>query len=322
MSVSWGLLSTARINDEILAGARQSDAADVAAVASRDRARAEAYAREHGIERVHGSYDDLLADPGVEAVYVSLPNRMHVEWATRALEAGKHVLVEKPLSRRQHEVEELFGLAASKQLVLSEGFMWRHHPQAAKLAELVEAGAIGRLRLVRAGFSFVLTDPGNVRLSADLEGGALMDLGCYCLSALRLLAGEPVRLSGEQTVGPTGVDVSFVATAAFENEVVGHFDCAFVLPFRAELEVVGEAGSLFVLDPWTIRVPGIEIRREGAEPEQIAVSAVSSYLLELENVSAAIRGEAPLLLGRDDAVGQARAIETLYRSAESAGPVR
>jgi xylose dehydrogenase (NAD/NADP) len=321
MTVSWGLLSTARINDEILAAARETDAAAVVAVASRDRDRAEASAREHGIERAHGSYEALLADPGVEAVYVSLPNGMHVEWSTRALEAGKHVLVEKPLSRRRHEVEKLFDLAASKQLVVSEGFMWRHHPQTAKLVELVETGTIGRLRLVRAGFSFILDDPGDVRLSADLDGGALMDLGCYCLSALRLLAGEPLRLSGEQTLGPTGVDVSYVGTAAFEHEIMGHFDCSFVLPRRSELEVAGEAGVLFLSDPWTIRTPGIEIRRQGAEPERVDVPRVSSYRLELDNISAAIRGEKPLLLGRDDAVGQARTIETLYRSAETAAGV-
>src|SRR3954469_19471735 len=154
MSVSWGLLSTAPINSSILGAARESDKADVIAVASRDAARAEAYAAEHGIERAYGGYDALLEDPDVEGVYVSLPNGLHIEWTLRALEAGKHVLCEKPMSRRAAEVEQAFDRAEAAGLVLSEGFMWRHHPQTRKLTELLAEGAIGPLRLVRVAFSF------------------------------------------------------------------------------------------------------------------------------------------------------------------------
>jgi len=316
MRVAWGLLSTARINERIIGAAKESDRAHVLAVASRDAARAEAYALERGIERSYGSYEALLDDSDVEAVYISLPNAMHVGWTLRALEAGKHVLCEKPFSRDPDEVEQAFDLADSAGLVLSEGFMWRHHPQTAKLVELVADGAIGPLRVVRAAFSFqlaVVHGAGDARFDPDLDGGSLMDVGSYCLSAIRLLGGEPERLQGQQVVGPSGVDVCFAASLALPDDRLGHFDCGFVLPSRGELEVVGEEASLFVDDPFHARAPGIELRRQDGT-ERIVVARANSYRLELENVSGAIRSERPLLLGREDALGQARAIEALYRS--------
>jgi D-xylose 1-dehydrogenase (NADP+, D-xylono-1,5-lactone-forming) len=317
MSVAWGLLSTAPINRRILDAVRESDLAEVVAVGSRDQARADAYAREHGIPRAHGSYEALLADPDVEAIYVSVPNSLHVPWTLRALEAGKHVLCEKPFSRHAEDVERVFDVAEAAGLVVSEGFMWRHHPQTAKLAQLLADGAIGALRLVRVGFSFPLeTDrgPDDARFRADLDGGALMDLGCYCVSAIRFVAGEPQDLSGKQVVGPTGVDLIFAGAFTHADDVLTHFDCSFVVPRRAELEVLGEEGSLFVTTPFVITSPGIELRRDG-DVEQVQVEEADSYRLELDNVSAAIRGEAPLLLGREDAVAQARLLEALYESA-------
>ena len=317
MTVAWGLLSTAPINRSILAAARESDRAEVLAIASRDPARADAYAREHGIERGYGSYDALLEDPDVEAVYIPLPNGLHVEWTMRALEMGKHVLCEKPFSRRAAEVERAFDRAEAAGLVLSEGFMWRHHPQTAKLAELVVAGAIGPLRLVRAAFSFPLgveRGPEDARFDPELDGGAMMDVGSYCVNAMRFLAGEPESVSAKQVVGPTGVDVVFAGTLRHADDVVSHFDCGFVVPRRSELEVLGEEASLFVTNPFVIRAPGFELRRNG-DVEQVDVEHVDSYLLELDNVSGAIRGEESLLLGRHDAVGQARTIEALYRAA-------
>ena len=204
-----GLLSTANINRGILAAA----AAVTTSRSSRWRAatsrRAEAYARERGLARAHGSYEGLLADPEVDAVYVSLPNGLHHEWTMRALEAGKHVLCEKPYSRHPAEVEEAFALAERSGLVLMEAFMYRHHPQTAVVAGLVRDGAIGRPRLVQAAFGFVLESLDDVRADAALDGGALMDLGCYCVSTIRLLGGEPESVAGEQVVGTTGVDMSF-----------------------------------------------------------------------------------------------------------------
>jgi len=197
--------------------------------------------------------------------------------------------------------------------------MWRHHPQTAKLVELVADGVIGPLRVVRAAFSFQLAavhGAGDARFDPDLDGGSLMDVGSYCLSAIRLLGGEPKRLQGQQVVGPSWVDVCFAASLALPDDRLGHFDCGFVLPSRGELEVVGEEASLFVDDPFHARAPGIELRRQDGT-ERIVVERANSYRLELENVSDAIRGEGPLLLGREDALGQARAIEALYRSAST-----
>jgi D-xylose 1-dehydrogenase (NADP+, D-xylono-1,5-lactone-forming) len=319
VGVAWGLISTARINDLVLAGARGSDRVDVVAVASRDRARAEAYARERGIGRAHGSYEALLADRDVEAVYISLPNAMHVEWSVRALEAGKHVLIEKPLTRHPEEAERAFDAAERAGRVLSEAFMWRHNPQTARLVELVREGAVGRLALVRGAFGFnVYTARGatDVRLLPELEGGGLMDVGCYCVSAIRLLAGEPLAVHAEQHVDASGVDVALAATLRMPDSVLGQLDCGLAVAERDELEVVGDTGTLFLDDPWHARVPVIELRRDGAT-ERISLTPVDSYRLQLENVSDAIRGRAPLLLGREDAVAQARAIAAIYRSAET-----
>jgi D-xylose 1-dehydrogenase (NADP+, D-xylono-1,5-lactone-forming) len=316
VSVRLGILSTARINRLALAGARKSDRVDVVAVASRDQARAEAYAREQGIDRAYGSYEGLLADQEVEAVYIPLPNSMHVDWSIRALEAGKHVLCEKPLTRHEAEAERAFDAADRAGRLLMEAFMYRHNPQTARLSALVAEGAVGRLRLIRAAFSFTAGDPRNIRLLANLDGGALMDVGCYCVNSSRLLAGEPEDLHGEQVLGPGGVDVRFAGTMRFKDDVLGEFHCGLDLPVRDELDVIGSEGSLFLDDPFHCRTPVIELRRDG-ETERIELEPADSYQLELENLSDAIRGEAEPLLGRDDAVAQARTIEALYRSAEA-----
>jgi xylose dehydrogenase (NAD/NADP) len=319
-AVSWGFLSTAKINDKLLAGAAESDRVDVIAVASRDAVRAEAYARERGIERAYGSYEELLADPDVEAVYISLPNSLHVEWSIRALEAGKHVLCEKPLSRRPEDVERAFDVAEQWDRLLMEAFMYRHNPQTAKLEELVSGGAIGRLRLVRAAFSFPLADAENVRLDASLDGGALMDVGCYCVSGARLLGGEPEQVYGEQVLSESGVDELFAGTMRLSADVLAQLDSGLVLQVRDELEAIGEEGSLFLDDPWHCKRPMIELRTASGV-EEIAVVPADSYRLQLENMSDAIRSEAEPLLGREDALGQARAIEALYRSAAEGRPV-
>jgi D-xylose 1-dehydrogenase (NADP+, D-xylono-1,5-lactone-forming) len=316
VTLRWGLMSTARINRRVLAGAALSDRAEVVAVGGRDAAVTQAYARAHGIERAHPGYDDLLADPEVDAVYISLPNSMHVEWSIRALEAGKHVLVEKPFSPHPDDVEEAFDVAEREGLVLSEAFMWRHQPQTHELLRLVRGGAVGRLRLVRAQFSFRLAATADVRLDPQLDGGALMDVGSYCVNAIRAIAGEPLSLGGEQALGPTGVDVSFTGAARCPDDVLAHFDCGFVMPYRGGIEVAGEDGVIVVRDPWHVTEPGIELHREDGF-EQIDEPRADAYQLELENIADAVSGAAPLLLGRDDAIGQARTIDGLYRSANS-----
>jgi D-xylose 1-dehydrogenase (NADP+, D-xylono-1,5-lactone-forming) len=321
VTVRWGILSTARINRKFLDGIAGSSRCEVVAVASRDEARAQAYAREHGIPRAYGSYEALLADPEIDAVYISLPNALHLEWTRRALQAGRHVLCEKPLGRRRADVEAAFDLAEREGRLLMEAFMYRHHPQTARLAELVAEGAVGRLHLVRGSFSFHLTDPDDVRLSRELAGGALMDLGCYCVNAARMLAGQAEQVTGFQVIGGDGVDIAFIGSLRFPHSVLAHFDAGFRLPGRDELEVVGEEGTLYLSDPWHCLSPGIELRRDDGV-ERIEIPRVNSYTLEADNLAAAIGGEAPPLLGRADAVDQARTIEVLYQAADglAAGP--
>ncbi|MDX6439942.1 MAG: D-xylose 1-dehydrogenase D-xylono,5-lactone-forming [Gaiellaceae bacterium] len=311
-----GLLSTARINDAILKGAQGTDRVEVVAVGSRDSAKAQAYASEHGLERAHGSYEALLENPEIDAVYISLPNSLHHSWTMHALAAGKHVLCEKPYSRRPAEVEEAFDAADAAGLVLAEAFMYRHNPQTAVARELVETGRIGRLRAINATFSFPLADQANVRLISDLDGGALMDVGCYCISGSRLLAGEPERVLGEQAVSESGVDVAFHGTLRFPNEVIAQFHASFVAPNRQRLEAIGEDGMLVLETPFRVDEPGVTLRRSDGDVA-IDVPLKDSYTLELEDFAAAVAGERKPLLGRADALAQARTIDALYRSAES-----
>jgi predicted dehydrogenase len=287
----------------------------VVAIASRDGGRAAAAAQELGVGKAHGSYEALLADPEVDAVYISLPNGLHHGWTMHSLAAGKHVLCEKPYTRHPEEVDEAFDAAEAGGLVLSEGFMWRHHPQVALLRSAV--AEIGPLQLIRATFSFVIKSEANVRLSADLEGGSLMDVGCYCISGARVLAGEePSEVLGVADVDGSGVDRRFTGILRFPSGPIAEFSCGFTADHRG-LEAIGRDGSVRATDPWqsnpaTIWRNGVETILEPADP----------YMFELEDMAAAIRGERSALLGRADALGQARTIEALYRSAQTGAAVR
>jgi D-xylose 1-dehydrogenase (NADP+, D-xylono-1,5-lactone-forming) len=319
--MNLGIISTADINRKVIPGAHNSSKVDLVAVASRDHRRAEAYAREWKIERAYGSYEALLDDPGVDAVYISLPNTLHVEWSIAALEAGKHVLCEKPLTRNADDAKNAFDAADRAKRILMEAFMYRHNPQTKRLRALIDEGAVGDVRLIRSCFSYSLYDKANIRLRTDVEGGALMDVGCYCVSGSRLAAGaEPEEVFGSAWYGPTGTDWVFTGTMRFPDDVLATFDCGTALPERDELEVIGSEGSLFLDDPWHCTKPVIELRREGGR-EKIRVKREDSYRLQLENLSDAIAGETKPLLGRPDAMGQARALAALHESAESGEPL-
>ncbi len=304
-----GLLSTANINRHLLATRADATGYTIDAVASRDAGRAEAYAREHGIEHAHGSYEALLGHPAIDAVYIALPNALHHRWTMRALEAGKHVLCEKPFTRHPEEAEEAFAFAERLGLVLMEAFMWRHHPQTRRFVDLLPE--IGELRAIRATFSFRLTQEENVRLAADLGGGALLDVGCYCVSAARLLAGrEPERVHGEAVRGRGGVDELFTGMLRF-GDVTAEFTCGFVAQHRG-LEAIGSEGSIVAHEPWQFRLGQLVVNGRDE-----TVECVSPYLLELENLAAAIRGDEEPRVTREDSVGQARTLDALIRSAET-----
>ena len=317
MSLRWGILSTANITNKLLESGSDQQ---FVAVGSRDAARAEAYAREKGLARAHGSYEALLADPEIDAIYNPLPNSLHVEWSIRALEAGKHVLCEKPLSRHPEDVDRAFDVAEREGRMLAEAFMWRHHPQVARARALLEAGEIGELRVIRAHFAFHARNPDDSRLQAALDGGALMDVGCYCVSGCRTIAGaEPVSGFADLVRGGRGVDVALVASLRFPGDVLAHFDCGVGYDGGDALEAVGTEGSVFLDDPWHGREAVIEVRR-GGSVERIETGPANSYALELANFEAAVRGEAAALLARDDALAQARTIAALYTSAERNAP--
>jgi predicted dehydrogenase len=321
--VKLGIVSTAGINRLVIPPAKASPLVDLIAVASRDGKRASEYAREWEIGRAHGSYDELLADSDLEAVYISLPNHEHVPWTLRSLEAGKHVLCEKPLTRHPAEIEAVWSLAESRGLQVAEAFMWRHIPQTKRFAELVAEGAIGELQFVRSLFSFAMSDPRtNVRMKPEWEGGSLMDVGTYCVSGIRLLAGEPVSVYGEQVLGGDGVDVRFNGLMRYESDARGLFYSSFETPERKELEAIGSEGVLRLHDPWHAWRGGIELQREEEKgSEMIEVETGDAYRLELEDFARAIRGEKEPLLGRADALGQARALAALYLSAGEGRPV-
>ncbi len=306
--VRLGLLSTAGINGAIL-GARAPGAPfSVDAVGSRSAVRARAYADEHEIARAHGSYEALLADPELDAVYVALPNALHHEWAMRALSAGKHVLSEKPYTRRPADVDEAWDEAERRGLVLTEGYMWRHAPQTQLLRDLLPR--VGEVRAVDAVFTATLGREDDPRWDAELGGGALLDLGCYCVSAARLLLGEPTSAHGEARLRGR-VDEHFAGLLRF-GDVVATFQCGFTSALVNRIEVVGSAGVLevpqaFVEPPGVVLLDGVEHRAE----------RVDHYRAELDDFCAAIRGERRVLIGRAEMRGQAATLEALLAGASS-----
>ena len=317
--VRWGVLGTGSIARTVVG----ADPGAFVAAASRDAVRAAAF----GLPSAFGSYEDLVASDAVDAVYVALPNALHPEWTVRALEAGKHVLCEKPFASGRADAVRCFDAADAAGRICTEGFMWRLHPQTALARRLVADGAIGELAHVRATLR-ITTVAGDVRRSVELGGGALADLGCYCASAMRLFGGEPHRVFAEAAVA--GVDMRFAALLRLPDGVLGTFDAALDLPRADELELVGTEGSLRIPDPWICRAGHLELTRKG-ETERIPVdpdgrygltgAEADPYRIEIATVSAAIAGDRPLEFGRDDAIAQAATYEALMRSATGGSPV-
>ena len=313
-AIRWGLMGTSRINEKLLRGAALTDSAEVVAVGSRTAEAGEAFASAHGIPRVRVTYEALLADPEVDAVYIPLPNSVHHTWTMQAVAAGKPVLCEKPYTRRPAEVEEAWDAADAAGVVLMEAFMWRHTPQAARLVEL--SAELGELIHVRSTFSHRLADDADIRVDAALDGGSLMDVGCYCVSGARLIAGEePDLVYGQQVTTADGVDRRFTGYLHFPSGLVATFHSGFD-SFSESLEVTGRDGTVSLPDPWHSQ-RGVLL----VDGEEQSVEALNPYMCELDDMAAAIRGQRAPLLGRDDAVGQARVIEALDRSAEAGASV-
>ncbi|MBL7255324.1 Gfo/Idh/MocA family protein [Paractinoplanes lichenicola] len=312
MTVRWGMLSTAGIGRVVAAALPGL----FVAVAGRDAVRAAAYAAELGVPRSHGSYEELLADDEVDSVYVPLPVALHTEWTLRALRAGKHVLCEKPFAMTAADATACFDAAEQAGRLCIEGLMWRHHPQTLLAQRLVAEGAIGKLSFIRAALS-VDVPPGDIRRTGKLGGGALLDLGCYCVSAIRMFGGEPVAMSAARVADPAegadGSDLRLAATLTMPYDVLAQFDVALDFPRRDELELIGTAGKIVVPDPWICSLGYVQLERQGTV-ERLPVEAANPYAVEFVAASRAIEAGSAPLYGRADAVAQAAVLEALAKN--------
>jgi len=263
--VRLGILGAARIARLFIQSVRESQKIRITAVASRDVERARAFAGDLGVPRVHDTYDALLADPDIDAVYNPLANTLHAAWSIRALDAGKHVLCEKPLAMTAQEAEAMFAAATRNGVHLVEGYPYRAQPQTLKVRELLAEGAIGRLHTVHASFGFPLADMTNIRLNADLGGGALMDAGSYPVSFVRMVAGErPARVQAMARWADSGVDRTLAGTLAFPGGLVGQVSCSFATARHRRAFLIGEAGTLtttYFNDTTPAMPPRVELRR-------------------------------------------------------------
>jgi xylose dehydrogenase (NAD/NADP) len=318
----WGLLGTARINRALIPPLQASPRNRVVAVASRRRDAAEAFAREWNLERAHGGYEALLSDPEIDVVYNPLPNSLHAEWTIRAVRAGKHVLCEKPLALSTADVDAIDAAASEAGKVVSEAFMYRHHPQTPRVKDLVQSGAIGRLLFVRGSFSFTLTREEDARLDPALGGGSLWDVGCYPLSYARFVVGaEPLEVFGRQRTGPTGIDDTFVAQLRFPGDVLAQFDCSFRAPFRTEMEIVGTEGTLRVPAPFKPGPDSALVVRRGDETQTLPTGDPDLYIHEVEDMAdAVLEGKTPRVTLADSR-GNTAAIVALLESARKGGSV-
>jgi D-xylose 1-dehydrogenase (NADP+, D-xylono-1,5-lactone-forming) len=317
----WGLLSTARINRSIIPPLQASARHELVAVASRDCERGETYAREWGIPRVHVSYETLIDDPEIDAIYNSLPNALHAAWTIRAVRAGKHVLCEKPLATTVADVDAIAREAKAAGVVVAEAFMYRHHPQTLRLKALVDERAIGRLRLIRSAFTFPLIRSIDVRWEPSLGGGSLWDVGCYPISISRLLAGmEPQEVFGRSRQGEADVDESFTGQIAL-GEVIAQFDAGFRAPLRTHLEVVGSDGVITAAAPFK---PGpgahLLLSRDGAT-EVVTVEDQPLYIGELDDLADAATDRREPRVTLADSRGNVATIVALYESARTGRPV-
>ena len=318
----WGILATGRIAAKLATAIAESETSELAAVGSRTQAAADAFATRHGGVRAHGGYDALLADEAVDAIYVSTPHPQHAEWTIKALEAGKAVLCEKPLGVNHPEAMAMVETAAFHKRFLMEAFMYRVHPQTAKLVELVRDGAIGEVRQIEASHGFASPFNPESRLhSNELAGGGIMDVGCYPVSMVRLIAGEePAEIAGFATLGETGVDRWASGLLKFPSGLIARVSTAVSLSLDNTVSVFGSKGSIHVAAPWFGSRPDgaweFELVRQGKR-ETVGGSAKPIYVLEVEAVAAALKAgevECPHMTWQDS-LGQAKALDEWRRCA-------
>lgn len=312
--VRWGIIGTAHIARKVIRGIGHSRSSVVNAVASRDWSRAVEFAKEQGIPQPFGSYENLLRSTEVDAIYNPLPNSMHAEWTIRAMEAGKPVLCEKPFAATAAEAREMAEVSKRTGMLLAEAFMYRYHPVYARLFELLDSGAIGRVMTIDSTFAFRLADRHNIRASSELAGGSLMDVGCYCVNFSRMVAGaEPSRAVAFER--RTTVDDTLVGLLEFPNGVLARFEGSIESYHRRRAEIAGTDGAIVIEDPWT---PGedqarIFLQRDKKE-ETIVAAGANVYQLEIEAFVRALRTHEPLRWPAEDGVKNMAVIDALYES--------
>ena len=319
----WGLLGTADINRALIPPLRLSKRNKLLAVASRSQQKADAYARERKIKRAYGTYEALLADPDIDVIYNPLPNALHAEWTIKAVEAGKHVLCEKPLALSLAEVDAIAAAAQRENKVVSEAFVYRSHPQALKVKQLIDSGELGKIKIVRGSFTYPDTSPDNYRLKPEMGGGGLWDIGCYPINYMRtMLAMEPAEVFGWQVIGPTGVDEVFVAQMRFPGDVFTQFDCSTVIPYHVFMEFIGDLATLVIPNPF---IPG-PIRSlylvKNGKSKMISVKGPDNYITEVENMADAILLGQPPAVSLTDSRNNINVILALFESAKTGKPVR
>lgn len=305
----WGILATGRIAGVFASGLKSSSSGRLVAIGSRSAASAQRFASAHGIApaNTHGTYEGLLADPEVDAVYISTPHPQHAEWVVKAAAAGKHILCEKPLGLNHAEAVAMVEAARRAKVVLMEAFMYRCHPQTAKIVSLIREGALGTVGLVQANFSFRTEYQADSRLWANAAGGGgILDVGCYTVSMSRLVAGaaarraflDPVEVSGAGVLHPeSGVDVYAAATLKFPNGIIAQVAAGVGLTLENVVRIHGSAGWLLVPSPWVVNREGgaskLLLHRAGAAaPEEIVIEAGPLYALEADAFARAVRSGA------------------------------
>ena len=319
MALRWGILGTARINRRVIPAMRLARRSELVAIASRDPARAEHYAAEWSIPRGVADYQSLIDDPGIDAVYIPLPNTDHVPWTLAAVAAGKHVLCEKPLALDPHDIDRIGAAAAAAGVIVEEGFMYRHEPQTAEVIRLLNDGAIGGVRAIVAGFTFALDGFGNIRLDPSLGGGALWDVGCYPVTYAQLIAGsEPTVVLGLAHWAPSGVDDEFMGLLRFDRGVSANICAGFRTPYRTWLEVLGTDGALTVPNPFR---PGplevLELERAGRIDRIDVPGSEMIFVRQVEDFEARILDGAPAVVTLAESRRTAATLAALYASARS-----
>lgn len=319
----WGVISTANIGRWAVNPAiRASRNGELTAIASRDEGRARDFAAQWEIPKHYGNYAALLADDSVDAVYIPLPNSLHREWSVRAAAAGKHVLCEKPLAMTEAECAEMQSAAEAAGITFMEAFMYRFHPRTERVLQLLRDGVLGELKMIRSVFTFRLTRPDNIRLDPHLGGGALMDVGCYCVNLSRTMAGrEPIEVQAFASWSESGVDNMMSGTMRFDDDLLATFECGLNTKRRESYEIAGTDAYLRVPDAF---LPGtddvvIEEYRDDGEPVLHTIDGTDEYRLMVEHFAdSALGGRSPRY-GADEAALNMRVIEALYASVRGGG---